>query len=49
MEIMETMKTYKKPLIEYFDLRTEERLANIGSKCYETGICSNPSWEGLHP
>ncbi len=43
------MKSYQKPVIRFFDLHTEERLANPGSKCYETGQCSSPVWSGLHP
>lgn len=45
----ETVKIYKKPRIEFINLSTEERLANIGSKCYETGICPKPAWVGMHP
>lgn len=41
------MKEYEKPVIEYFDLRLEERIAG---SCFQTGHCGSGSfWAGLAP
>jgi hypothetical protein len=37
------MKEYNKPLIEYFDLRTEEGIACTGSNCNQGQYWKGPN------
>jgi hypothetical protein len=37
------MKPYEKPMIQYFDLRVEERIA--APSCTSTGRCQVITWE----
>ena len=38
------MKVYEKPMMQYFDLRLEERIAT-GSACVRTGYCEKPVYK----